>query len=83
MSKEKFNFPEFPNNPDPQETMIDSAIKNAADLYLNEIATSSQKIFITLNWTIMVPIIQSLVMTGILQGWELRGLDCKDCPFEK
>ncbi len=48
-----------------------------------EVATNSQKKFITLNWTIMVPIIQSLVTTGILQGWELRGLDCKDCPFEK
>lgn len=34
MSKEKINFPEFPKNPDPQETMIDRAIKNAADLYL-------------------------------------------------
>ena len=34
MSKVKINFPEFPKNPDPQETMIDRAIKNAADLYL-------------------------------------------------
>lgn len=83
MSKEKLRFPEFPKNPDPRESMIDKAIKNAGDLYLDKVATDNQRNFIVMNWATMVPIMQNLITTGILQGWELRGLDCKDCPFEK
>ncbi|MDE7201404.1 MAG: hypothetical protein K2O91_05720 [Lachnospiraceae bacterium] len=83
MSKKTLRFPDFPKNPDPRDALVDRAVKNAADLYLAEVATNNQCDFISANWATMVPIIQNLITTGILQGWELRGLDCIDCPYDK
>lgn len=83
MSKKKLQFPDFPKNADTREALIDRAIKNAADLYLAEVASDNQRDFISANWATMIPIIKDLTTTGILQGWELRGLDCKECPWDK
>lgn len=83
MNKRTLRFPDFPKNPDIREAMVDKAIKNAADLYLSKVITDSQQDFISENWTIMLPIIKDLITAGILQGWELRGIDCSCCPFDQ
>lgn len=54
MNKKTLRFPDFQNNPDPREALLDRAIKNAADLYLMKVATDSQRDFISANWAAMI-----------------------------
>ncbi|MCM1494112.1 MAG: hypothetical protein NC180_12965 [Muribaculaceae bacterium] len=83
MGKRKLSFPDYSRYPDREDIFLDKVVKNAADLYLEKVATENQKNFIAANWTVMLPIMDKLITTGILQGWELRGMDCKDCPLDK
>ena len=83
MDKKTLRFPDFPKNPDLSEALVDRAIKNAANLYLAKVATDSQQDFISANWDLMLPIIKDLVTMGILQGWELRGIDCGNCLLDQ
>ena len=53
--KKSLRFPDFPEKTDSWEALIDRSIKNAADLYLAEVATDNQRNFISANWVTMIP----------------------------